>query len=595
MERHRLNPVALFSSCYGLIVRKESVDIAHLSWGPEKTLFIRAAVAAHGAMDNINDNVSLRKILHNVLYSCINYSYFCSRMSRNVDIQPHEGELPSQFAERVGNAYATYSVQKEKRDKGQFFTPLAISQFMGSLARATDSESIRILDPGCGSAILSCSLVEHLVQNNTTLKKINLDLYDTDTVLIPYTEIVLGYLSDWLRSKGVQIDLTIHQEDFILVNHTYISGTNLFNDNIVLYDYIISNPPYFKLAKDDARTQCCASIVDGQTNIYALFMAICSKMLNESGEMIFITPRSFASGRYFQSFRDYLFENTRLCFVHLFNTRKDTFAKDDVLQELVITRFANSNNGRITISHSEGSRDLNDPVIKDYPETDILDPSTSDKVVFLPTDDKDDAILSLFRSWDGNMEKYDIKISTGPVVAFRIYDYITSDEDPDTVPLYWMHNVVKMLADHPVNKKDKGQYIKVAPESMHTLLPNKNYILLRRMSSKDDSSRLVAAPYFGNMAKYKYVGIENKLNYIYRPKGHLRRDETIGLTALLDSDLFDGYFRTFNGNINVSATELRAMPLPPIETIREIGKRIILNNNYSIDYINELVMNYFNI
>ena len=579
----------------GLTVCKKSVDIAHLSWGPEKTLFIRAAVAAHGAMDNINDNVSLRKILHNVLYSCINYSYFCSRMSRNVDIQPHEGELPSQFAERVGNAYATYSVQKEKRDKGQFFTPLAISQFMGSLARATDSESIRILDPGCGSAILSCSLIEHLVQNNTTLKKINLDLYDTDTVLIPYTDIVLGYLSDWLRSKGVQIDLTIHQEDFILVNHTYISGTNLFNDNIVLYDYIISNPPYFKLAKDDARTQCCASIVDGQTNIYALFMAICSKMLNESGEMIFITPRSFASGRYFQSFRDYLFENTRLCFVHLFNTRKDTFAKDDVLQELVITRFAHSNNGRIIISHSEGSRDLNDPVIKDYPETDILDPSTSDKVVFLPTDDKDDAILSLFRSWDGNMEKYDIKISTGPVVAFRIYDYITSDEDPDTVPLYWMHNVVKMLADHPVNKKDKGQYIKVAPESMHTLLPNKNYILLRRMSSKDDSSRLVAAPYFGNMAKYKYVGIENKLNYIYRPKGHLRRDETIGLTALLDSDLFDGYFRTFNGNINVSATELRAMPLPPIETIREIGKQIILNNNYSIDYINELVMNCFNI
>ena len=100
-------------------------------------------------------------------------------MSRNVDIQPHEGELPSQFAERVGNAYATYSVQKEKRDKGQFFTPLAISQFMGSLARTTDSESIRILDPGCGSAILSCSLIEHLVQNNTTLKKINLDLYDT--------------------------------------------------------------------------------------------------------------------------------------------------------------------------------------------------------------------------------------------------------------------------------------------------------------------------------------------------------------------------------------------------------------------------------
>ena len=516
-------------------------------------------------------------------------------MSRNVDIKPHVRELPSQFAERVGNAYATDSAQKDKRDKGQFFTPLAISRFMGSLAKHSDNATIRILDPGCGSAILSCSLIEHLVDNNTTLKRIILDLYDTDTALMPYTEKVLSYLKDWLNSKGVQINSTIHQEDFILVNHTYITGSDLFNDNVVLYDYIISNPPYFKLAKDDARTQCCASIVDGQTNIYALFMAICAKMLDNNGEMIFITPRSFASGRYFQSFRDYLFGNIKLCFAHLFNTRKDTFAKDDVLQELVITRFANANNERITISHSEGSKDLNKPIVKDYPEKEILDTETSDKVVFLPIDSRDDSILNLFRSWNGNMEKYNIKISTGPVVAFRISDFIVEEENYDTVPLYWMHNVIKMLADHPVNKKDKGQYIKVAPESMHTLLPNKNYILLRRMSSKDDSSRLVAAPYFGNMSKHKYVGIENKLNYIYRPKGHLRRDETIGLTALLDSEIFDAYFRTFNGNINVSATELRAMPLPPIETIREIGKRIILNNNYSIDYINELVMNYFNI
>lgn len=193
------------------------------------------------------------------------------------------------------------------------------------------------------------------------------------------------------------------------------------------------------------------------------------------------------------------------------------------------------------------------------------------------------------------MGKYGIKISTGPVVAFRISDYITEEEMENTVPLYWMHNVVKMLVDHPVKKKNKGQYIKVDPASIHTLLPNKNYILLRRMSSKDDNSRLVAAPYFGNMVKYKYIGIENKLNYIYRSKDHLRRDETIGLTALLNSEIFDVYFRLFNGNINVSATELRAIPLPPLEDIREIGNRVILRNNYSLDYINKLVNEYFNI
>lgn len=249
----------------------------------------------------------------------------------------------------------------------------------------------------------------------------------------------------------------------------------------------------------------------------------------------------------------------------------------------------------VTVSFSQGIRDLGEPYQKEYKAADIVDVTSDEKVVYLPVDARDEAILSLFRSWEGNMEKYGIMISTGPVVAFRAYDFIVNEPTEDTVPLYWLHNVVKMLCDHPVQKKGKGQYIKVAPETKASLLPNKNYVLLRRFSSKDDNSRLVAAPFFGNMSQYELVGIENKLNYIYRPKGHLRRDEVMGLTALLNSEMFDAYFRTFNGNINVSATELRMMPLPPIETMREIGRKIILRNNYSIDYINDLVLDYFKI
>ena len=329
---------------------------------------------------------------------------------------------------------------------------------------------------------------------------------------------------------------------------------------------------------------------------YALFMAICAKLLAEDGQMIFITPRSFASGRYFQSFRNFLFQHVSIELIHLFNTRKDTFAKDEVLQELVIMRMIPSGNGgRITVSYSQGISDLDHPYQKVYAASEIVDVSSEEKVVYLPVDRRDEAILSLFRSWDGNMEKYGIKISTGPVVAFRAYDFIVNEPADDTVPLYWLHNVVKMLCDHPVQKKGKGQYIKVASETKAALLPSKNYVLLRRFSSKDDNSRLVAAPYFGNMAQHEFVGIENKLNYIYRPKGHLRRDEVMGITALLDSEMFDAWFRTFNGNINVSATELRMMPLPAIETIREIGRKIILRNNYSIDFINDLVLDYFKI
>lgn len=519
-------------------------------------------------------------------------------VTESVHIVPLAGEKPSQFAERVGRMYADASAQKDKKHKGQFFTPLAISQFMGRLATPSEKDSVSVLDPGCGLAILSCALIEHLVEDSK-LETIALTLYETDKNVVPLTSLVLSYLQEWCKKQGIRMNYQLNESDFVLDKCEYLdSDDSIFGAMNVgeRFDYIISNPPYFKLAKDDVHSRSCASIVDGQTNIYALFMAICTKLMEDDGQMIFITPRSFASGRYFQSFRDFLFRHVHIDLIHLFNTRKDTFSKDEVLQELVIMRMHPAGEVKnIIVSFSQGIRDLDQPHQKEYPAADIVDVDSVEKVVYLPVDSRDEAILSMFRSWKGNMEKYGIKISTGPVVAFRAHDFIVSEPDKDTVPLYWLHNVVKMLCDHPVQKKDKGQYIKVTSETKAALLPNKNYVLLRRFSSKDDSSRLVAAPYFGNMSQYEAVGIENKLNYIYRPKGHLRRDEVMGLTALLNSELFDAYFRTFNGNINVSATELRMMPLPPIETIREIGRKIILRNNYSIDFINDLVLDYFKI
>ena len=145
----------------------------------------------------------------------------------------------------------------------------------------------------------------------------------------------------------------------------------------------------------------------------------------------------------------------------------------------------------------------------------------------------------------------------------------------------------------PLNKNGKGEYIQVCDRSLALLIPNKNYIFLRRFSSKDDASRLIATPYFSETVEADLIGVENHLNYIYRPNGHLDRNEIFGLSALLNSALFDTYFRTFNGNINVSATELREMPLPPLETIRQIGNAIILNNNFAQSVVDTIVEQYF--
>jgi len=70
------------------------------------------------------------------------------------------------------------------------------------------------------------------------------------------------------------------------------------------------------------------------------------------------------------------------------------------------------------------------------------------------------------------------------------------------------------------------------------------------------------------------IGIENHLNYIYGKKKELTAEQTTGLAAILNSRLFDLYFRTFNGNINVSATELRDFPLPSFQLIQSLGQKI---------------------
>jgi adenine-specific DNA-methyltransferase len=210
----------------------------------------------------------------------------------------------------------------------------------------------------------------------------------------------------------------------------------------------------------------------------------------------------------------------------------------------------------------------------------------------VPINDEEEDIVQLFKSWNGSLNQYNIQISTGPVVAFRANEYIREIYENGTVflaPLIWLHNVYKMYINWPLPKSNKGQYVKICDESMSLLIPNKNYVLLRRFSAKDDKSRLIASPYLANFYKSDYLGVENKVNYIYRPKGDLELSEVYGLAALLNSKLFDNYFRIFNGNVNVSATELRIMPLPPIDKIKKIGEEVILNKDICQEEIDKLV------
>lgn len=508
---------------------------------------------------------------------------------------PNDIKTPSEYANKIGQWYASQRSQEYKKRCGQYFTPLKVAVFMAKLVTSAEKR-ISIADPGAGTGILGCSLVEYLANTNNNLKEIELITYEIDKEIIPYLKKSLIYTEKWLRERMIKLKWEIISEDFILSHTKSLNSIpSLFpeEDNTHAFDYIISNPPYFKLTKSDIRVKAASWVVNGQPNIYALFMAVAGTILKPNGELVFITPRSYTAGPYFRLFREKFFSMVKPTYIHLFGSRKDTFNKDEVLQENVILKAKKNNivndKTKVIISFSNGIHDLNNCLIKEVLSKEVIDLNSRNRILRIPVTGKDDESIKRVSSWKFNLYALGMNISTGPVVHFRAKEYITdkNNNGTDYVPLFWMQNIKPMDVIWPA-KNNKHQLIENNERTKKLLVPNQNYILLRRFSAKEEVKRLVVAPYLSNTIQSDKLGLENHLNYIYRPKGVLSPEEVFGLSALLNSNLLEVYFRTSNGNTQVSATELKDMPLPALQIIKKIGQEII-STKIANEKIDELV------
>lgn len=446
---------------------------------------------------------------------------------------------------------------------------------MGNLAKPK-SNKVSILDPGCGTGILSCSLIEKLAQK-TEISEIELTLYETDENVLPDTQKVIDFLASWLEERNIQFNYRIEQTDFVLENSNVFHLTTLFGvEKPKQYDYIISNPPYFKIPKTDKRAIAAKELVYGQPNIYSLFMGVSAKLLKQDGELIFITPRSFAAGNYFKAFRKSFFSDVSISNIHIFESRNKMFRNDNVLQENIILRATKQLNTTIKITVSECDKGLNRPMEQVFKTSSLIDFKSPDLILFIPSNEQETSTIEIFKKWQNTLNDYNIQISTGPVVAFRCTQFLKTEGvmSDSLSPLVWLHNIKEMEFIYPLQKGNKPSLIVNSEESRKVLLKNKNYILLRRFSSKDDKSRLVCCPFFSSYFATDMIGFENHVNYIHRPNGDLSENEIWGISALYSSSLFDTYFRTFNGNTQVGATELKQINMPPLDDIIIIGGKI---------------------
>lgn len=492
------------------------------------------------------------------------------------------GTSPTEYAEILGGQFISEKKKSDLSELGQYFTPGIIAKLMaGSFVKdfIFQSSTVRILDPGAGSGILCCALVEKIAEWDYPPKHIELLTYEIDKDLVPVLKRSLEYLRIWASDRKISLSFRIQNTDFVLENARIlndISQRSLFGiSDFEKFDLIIANPPYFKISKFDPRAKAAAVIVHGQPNIYSLFMAIAASLLKEKGQLNFITPRSYASGLYFKKFRQIFFSTVIPFSIHIFESRDKAFNKDNVLQENIILHAKKDQSidrqkHKVKISSCKGVIDIKYSKTSYLPLSEVL--SVEDGyVLHVPTKIKDRKIVKLVRSWGNNLDSLGLEVSTGPIVPFRTRNILISmEEGNQTAPLFWLQNVKKMRINWPLNIR-KPQYIRATNETRKLLVPKGNYVLIRRFSAKEESRRLIAAPLLSQELESELIGIENHLNYVYRRNGELSEIEAIGLSTILNSSLLDSYFRVFNGNTQVSATELRNMPLPDQEIIERIG------------------------
>jgi len=467
------------------------------------------------------------------------------------------------------------------KELGQFLTPPSVARYMAKQLGQFQN-GMSLLEPAIGSGVLTCAVIERLITEKRSLE-ISITAYESDKELCDASREVLGTASREAEKNGIKVNWRVFQEDFVLAclpdEQPSLFGSNESKQRT--FTHVVSNPPYFKLNVKDKRVKAVSGKLNGHTNIYTLFMALSAKLLEPQGKACFIVPRSFCSGVYFSEFRRDLLKDVTPTSLHVFQSRNNVFG--EVLQENVIFSFEKLSQpqehrywaGYVNISSSKDDKGLGNGIIsRQVSFQHFLNDHDGLLLFRAPTGILDEQILEAVDKWDGSLEKYGFQVSTGRVVPFRAKGLLKKQVSADngTVPLLWMQNVKPYQVAYPLDKFDKPQAILANDPSL--LTPNTNYVLLRRFSAKEDKRRLVSAPFIGEKFDFEQIGFENHLNVVFRKKGALSTSEVIGLSALLNSAIIDRYFRIVNGNTQVNAAELRILPIPPLEVIKNIGEKI---------------------
>lgn len=460
-------------------------------------------------------------------------------------------------ADSVRREVAPRTAQKHKSELGQFMTPSSVARFMAGLFPPSTLQTCHLLDAGAGVGALSCAFLDRWLAGGFGFKGVEATAYEVD-------EKLRGHLKQHLANYS-KVKAEVIAGDYIEL----ATAEGLKSKG---YTHAILNPPYKKINSNSAHRLALRSVGIETVNLYSAFVALAVAQAAPGGQIVAIIPRSFCNGPYYRPFRDFILERAAIRHMHLFDSRNKAFKDDEVLQENVIIRLERGGEqGPVTITTSTDDS-FTDLATNEHPFDRIVFPDDPERFIHVPTTTEKSAI-ELSPAVRYSLADLGIKVSTGPVVDFRLKEQLRDMPEEGTVPLIYPGHLSITGTVWPVPGLKKPNAILRNAETEKWLYPNGFYCVVRRFSSKEEKRRVVASVVdpaaFGD---HTVLGFENHMNLFHENKCGLPELLARGLAVFLNTTAVDESFRRFNGHTQVNATDLKLMKYPSREALTQLGQ-----------------------
>ncbi len=255
----------------------------------------------------------------------------------------------------IGTVYNTYVNRKEKREKGQYYTPPAIVNYIldtvGYSGRTIIGPNRRLIDPACGSGSFLVTAAKRLVaayqgqlnDPSTVLERVQQNLFGFDlnpfacylaevNLLIQVLDLVklahdAGKRPKLQRFHIYNVDalarptgmyyymnfntLLAEESDQVEQIKSRAPGTPYANG----FAYVVANPPYGATLSDSYKEMLRSGWADvfyGQPDTYTFFLKLGLEFLANNGRLGFITPNTYLMGKNTAALRNKLLTMGRI-------------------------------------------------------------------------------------------------------------------------------------------------------------------------------------------------------------------------------------------------------------------------------------------